>query len=166
MTRVDLSDGNWAELREPEQVSERLRRPIQRALARVSVQTWEVVLAAKRRRDGDEAQVVEAEVSDRDFDSLNEANDHCIVALVAAWSFPNPITLESVLDLPSRDYAVLRERCAPAVGSLFVSFDPTPELQSPTAPSSVSSGRSGAEAWEPRTLSLTSGAPGGSSSSD
>ena len=166
---VTLSGGNHAELRPPEEISERLRRPITRALARVSAAGWaamRVADKAQKLKDGEtlnDEELAALQLSEADIVAFGDANDYGVVGLVKHWTRPEPITLDSVLDLPAPDYDALRAAVAPLVSRLIIDFGASKDSDSPTEPSSASATRSeGAE----QTTSPESGGPTGSSSSD
>jgi len=148
---VTLSKDNWAELRPPEDVSERLRRPIRRALGRVRLEIMKAGQEANASVEGEgpEADRARAEaatiamqragMTQDEVDALGEANDAMVVALVAKWSYDRPITLDNVLDLPGADYDKLREvTSARYNGKGYVDTEPNPDPASPTAPSNGS----------------------------
>ena len=150
MSRIDLPSGGWAELKEPEQVLERHRRPISRAITRLSQEAWQILIKLEADKvtavtNGDvvETAALADRFSEADLDAFSDANDWGVVALVSAWSFQEPLSLESVQNRTAPDYDALRNACAPAVGRLFVDFSPTRDSDSPTAPSSDSATRSG-----------------------
>src|SRR5581483_6231716 len=65
---------------------------------------------------------------------LDELNDLAALALLVSWSAPEPITLDSLLDLPSEDYNAIRTAVAPLANDLLPDFGPTPEAGTPTTP--------------------------------
>jgi hypothetical protein len=157
--REELPGGNFAELRDPATVSERHRRPVARAMARLSEDAWVMLqrkdAAVQRAKEAGDAEdwvrhlttsegepIKALKFSEADVDTLNEANDLAIVALVASWSFPTDITLDNVLDLPNPAYDRLREVVGELTLQMFPNFRPDPSEGSPTEPSSVSEQRS------------------------
>lgn len=164
---VSLPNGQSATLRPVEEVSERLRRPIVRALRRVTPAVLEAAVSAANLPDGpaklEAAMQATRIASEEDTDAMNEANDLGVVALVESWSFPQEITLQGVLDLPAKAYDKLRETVAPLVNDLFVDASPNPE---PTSPFGSSNGSSTPSTAASLTASLTSGEPTASSSSE
>ena len=147
--RITLPSGGWVELRDVADVREKHRRPIARALARVSREGWET-LEQDRELDvdlkADDPDKVTAALKEKsklryspeDLDALSDSNDLCIVALVKNWSFQDEINIEGVLNRLAPDYEKLRELGTPAVSTLFISFAPSKDLSSPTPPSSES----------------------------
>ena len=137
---ITLSKENWAQLREPGEVSERLRRPISAAIRRVRAESLAAVQTAMRAAEdlpeGDErtraAAAAAQLLTDDEQEAMSEANDYGIVALVAKWSLDTPVTLDSVLDLPAKDYDRLRTVVAPLVNQLFVDAGPDEDPASPT----------------------------------
>jgi hypothetical protein len=119
MPNIDVPNG-WIELRDPKLVSERLRRPIMAKASQLSASS---------------NKAAEGEV---DADSLNgmfEFNDLLAVALVKAWSFEEPITVDGMLDLPTASYDAIQKIVAPLLSELLPSFEASPEADSPTDPS-------------------------------
>ena len=148
---ITLSKDNWAELRPPEDVSERLRRPIRRALGRVRLEIMKAGQDANAAIEGNGPEVDQARVEAStiamqragitadEMDAFTEANDAMVVALVAKWSYDRPITLDNVVDLPGADYDKLRDVVAARYnGKGYVDTEPNPDQASPTAPSNGS----------------------------
>lgn len=102
--RVDVFNG-WVELRDPEQVSERLRRPV----------FEKSIEAANLNTDGDQLDPVAMRF-------FSEFNDLLAVALVAEWSFNLPITVDGLQDLPSKSYDDVRKAVTPFMSSLIPDF--------------------------------------------
>lgn len=171
---IPLSGGNHAELREPQDVSERLRRPFINAMAQVSPEGSASLEAAQELRalkeDDPDYKAKRADLASRinfsavDLEHLDVANDAAVVAFLKHWTRPEPITPEAVLELPAGDYDALREAVAPLAMRLTVNFRPEKgnPPQSPTEPSSDSATRSEGAL---QTNSPTSGGPISSSES-
>jgi hypothetical protein len=158
---IALPSGACATLRRPEDVPERLHRPIRRAMARIRP---EVLLAgreaASREYVSDQARMEAAElaavkvgIKDTELDAFDEAQDATVVALVASWSYEGddaelrdlygrPVTVENVQDLPGRDYRTLRNVAARHVNAMFLDTSVSLDPASPTAPSNGSSSAS------------------------
>jgi len=176
MSVVVLSGGNSADMRTAAELSERQRRPAMNALIAVSPEGQMAIEASRRLQLDDEEKDPKKKLSEEerqklrsqahyskgDLALLDEANDLAIVAFTKNWTRPEPITLESVLDLPGPDYDALRRAVAPMVNDLFVRFTASKDPDSPTAPSSGSATRS---EGEQQTDFRPSGEPIGSSSS-
>lgn len=121
-----LPDGEWALLRDPVKVPERLRRPVMTLTTRLQPQIKATKTAAE---DGDDM-VLDADVLER----FEELNDLVIVAMVAEWSFELAISPETVGDLPGDAYDVLRREAAKGIKDLLPDFSPDPDPASPTGP--------------------------------
>jgi hypothetical protein len=161
--RIDLPSGGWAELSDPAIVIELKRRPVQRAMSRISAEGWATLQAQgkvqafeKREKDaleptGEERELAKAMYSEADVDALSTINDLAVAALVTEWSFDAPITVEAVLNRQGNDYDKLRAECAPAVAQMFLNTSPSKDESSPTKPSSES-----ATSWREATSAETS----------
>lgn len=121
MSRHELPDGQWAEFRDPEQVPERLRRPITRHAARLSS------TSVAEASDGD--------VAPHDLDILFDLNDALVLALVESWSFPSPVAADGLGELPGPAYDALLKLASPSMLALLPDFGPSPDPASPTPPS-------------------------------
>lgn len=95
----------WVELREPNLVPERLRRPVfEKSIAGQSL--------VDEGKDLDEATLK----------FFSEFNDVLAVAMISAWSFDGPVSLEGLMDLPSRSYDDIRKLVTPYVSDLIPDF--------------------------------------------
>lgn len=170
MTRIELPNGQWADLRDPEAVTERQRRPIARAVRGVRPEIVEMQQQAARRPDlpdgtpGPEKQAalraLQHAMTNEEADAYQDAGDLATVALVESWSFSAAITLDGVLDLPARSLDALRELVAPLASKLFVDTSPDPN---PAAPGGGSNGSATPSAEALSTTSPMSGASSASS---
>lgn len=115
--RLDLPDGAWAEVRDPKQVPERLRRPVSRAAAAAAATGFDA----------------EHMATPEQIDAITSLNDHVIRALVASWSFEAEVSVESILDLPAAAYDALAAHAAKQVLALMPDFGPNPDPKAPTA---------------------------------
>lgn len=118
--RVTLPSGGWVDLRPPETITERGRRPLLRLLNGVDFARMQ--------------NATETDFTDEEFDRFMMLNDQLAVAFVAAWSYEAPVTLEAVQDLPTMDYDALRDIVAPKIGELFPNFTPDEGPPDPLAP--------------------------------
>ncbi len=114
--RVELPGGGWADLRDPDAVTERQRKPF---------------LAASGRL------VKSDDMEDSGFIAVLDVQDALVLALVNAWSYEAPVTADSLLDLPCKALDALRAACFAHRDALTPDFGPTPDPASPTEPSSV-----------------------------
>lgn len=110
MKRVDLPDGQWLELRDPAEVTERQRRP---HLAAVSVYMGTPDYSAAR------------------VDALRACNETAAIALINGWSFPEAVSAEAMQDWPSLRYDQVMSVIEPLADglkwSLIVKPEATPE---------------------------------------
>ncbi len=116
---VQLPDNAHALLRDPSQVSERLRRPIMSAVSRLASG---VDVVGKS-----ESEVGAEMLASGGMDTMNEVNDLLVVALVESWSFPQSVSLEGVLDLPGATYDALRAAVSPHMTAMMPDFSPQPD---------------------------------------
>lgn len=171
--RVDLPDGQWAELRDPAQAPERLRRPVASAYQKVRPEILQGLEAANDQYEaakdsGDQEALKLAELararaaaamSPGEIDALSDANDHGIVALVAVWSYPQPVSIEAALDLPGRAYDALRTAVAPLIGKMWLDARADPNQP---APGGGSNGSAASSPAAPAIVSPSTGGPTGS----
>jgi hypothetical protein len=104
--RIELPDEQWAELRTPKDLTERLRRSLRHAMAkalRLDVRFKE--LAAQGVDLTDDAALL-MHLTDDEADALYDLQAASIVAYVSEWSF-GPVTTETVMDLPASVFDVL-----------------------------------------------------------
>jgi|SRR6185437_6632671 len=141
--RVELPKGQHAMLRDPEEVSERLRRPYvdrrQSAIASALSDgvSAEDIDAAMKGTDEQKAQLGVKMLASGMTSGMRDASDLLIIALVESWSFEMPIAVDSLLDLPSKTYSALLEACQGLAPGLDPDFAPNPDEDSPTTPSNA-----------------------------
>jgi hypothetical protein len=127
--RLDLPEGEWAELADPRKVTERKRRPYVTAMSAFN----EIAV-----RDA-EGVLVPSAFGEEQQRRLDTALDLLTVALVKAWSFeqgpgaPLPIAVESLQDLPVDCFDELRRAVGEISAVLLPNFSPTPDPKAPTA---------------------------------
>jgi hypothetical protein len=110
--RVEVFSG-WIELREPKLVSERLRRPVfEKSVGGSSL--------IEDEGDG---------ISEETMRFFSEFNDLVAIAMIEKWSFEFPVSLDGLLDLPSKTYDDVRKTVTPFVNELIPDFgvDPDPK---------------------------------------
>ena len=112
--RVEVFAG-WIELRDPELVPERLRRPV----------VAQSVKAAQFSDIDLESDDVDIEEATRALDFFSDLNDHLAMALIEAWSFAEPITIDGLLNLGGKTYDSIRKEVAPFVAKLMPDFGAT-----------------------------------------
>ena len=147
ITRHQLPGDGWADLRDPAEIPERLRRPVttlQMLLARDPAFA-NVVKDAKDKGvkaldDIDEDQAVDmvGAMGEESFARMQELSDRIIVSRVAGWSYDLPINQDALLDLPGSVYDKLKELTADGALQNGPDFSPSTEADSPTEPSTAS----------------------------
>lgn len=93
--RVDLTDGQWAELRDPSRLTNKQRRPLQIAGLKI----------AKFDKDG-----TPTEVDTSDPVAVLDFGEALVLALVESWSFDKPVPSEdpaSLDDMLGSDYDLI-----------------------------------------------------------
>ncbi|MGW7424427.1 hypothetical protein ACWGJB_31100 [Streptomyces sp. NPDC054813] len=147
ITRHQMPDQGWADLREPAEVPERLRRPvrtIQMKLAQnpafANVVKDAQAKGVKALNDIDEAQAVEmaSVMGDEALGLMDDLNDRLIISRVAGWSYGDEVSLDALQDLPGSVYDKLKEMCAEGALDGGPDFSPSTEADSPTEPSTAS----------------------------
>lgn len=115
-TRIDLPGGAWADLKDPEELTNRERKMLRRrvnAATKVGDELKAIGVTADMAREGVPdalAAQVEAVINEDAFDALSDAQAALIVAYVAAWSLDLPLpTLDTVDDLPAPVFDALAE---------------------------------------------------------
>lgn len=102
--RINVFNG-WVELRNPETVPERLRRPV-----------------FEKSVEGTKLSFETEEIDADAMKFFSEFNDLLAIALISEWSFDAEITPDGLLDLPSKAYDEIRSAVAPFVEKLIPSF--------------------------------------------
>jgi hypothetical protein len=127
--RITLSNGGWADIKAPAAVSERNRRPVEKALLAIG--------QSKAMQDLESATVgsIASTLDSASFDQFAELNDLLIMARLEAWSIEKPITLDNVLDLPGEDYKALQEATAQGITEMMPNFSASDDPNSPIKPS-------------------------------
>lgn len=117
MARLDVP-GGWVDLVDPEDVTERKRQPL----------TDLMFEAGAHAGTGEN-------VSPEVVKLMMRAEYAVIAALVVEWSFPQPVTIDGVMDLPGRAYKALKEATAGKMTALLPDFGVNPSEESPTGAS-------------------------------
>jgi hypothetical protein len=137
--RVTLPNGAWADFRPVSDITERMRRPIKKLSTQLA--SHPEFIAAVGQAEGKELtqaeQLALAGAMGDAFDVLEELQDRLVCAAVRGWSFPQEVTPDGLLDLPSAVLDSLREYSAPYQSALNPNFEPTTESDSPTGPSNA-----------------------------
>lgn len=122
--KIDLGNG-WAKLRDPQEISERTRRPlakVQRLLGGSDIGAALINFTETNKRDPNEqelAKLLQPYLSDDEMDLFERSNDLLILALTEEWSFDAPITEDSIQDLPVRAYDALRDATQPLLQKIL-----------------------------------------------
>lgn len=108
--RVEVFSG-WIELRDPDLVPERLRRPV-----------FEKSVAGRNLVQEDDANVDERAIS-----FFSDFNDLLAICMIKEWSFEQPISAEGLLDLSGKTYDDIRKTVAPYITKLIPDFGVNPD---------------------------------------
>jgi hypothetical protein len=144
--KIDLGNGEWAKLREPKEVRERDRRPlekVQRSLLGSGLGDALIERAQAGVENVSEAEMVELlrpHLADDAMDLISDADDLLIKALVEEWSYETPITVETIQDLPGRAYDALKEACGPLLNAVLGNEGGEEEIHNPASPTTPGSG--------------------------
>lgn len=150
MSRIELPDGEWAELRDPKKVPERLRRPAKAASFEMyrtrQKQLEETASTASPAAPAagawgappeDEVAPPVDDGTGYSLDQITASVDAGIVALVASWSFGDVVTEDTLLDLPSDAYDAIVAAVTPMIAEMFQTMEPSTDPASPSSPLSV-----------------------------
>lgn len=137
--RVALPNGAWADFRPVSDITERMRRPIKKLSTQLASHPdfVEAVNSAQGKELSQTEQLKIAGAMGDAFDVLEELQDRLVCAAVRGWSFPQEVTPDGLLDLPSAVLDSLREYASPYQSALNPNFEPTTESASPTGPSNA-----------------------------
>lgn len=118
--RVELSRGQWADLRDVDELTNGQRRPFMLAVAELSALTEPNVDGTPSLTGAREPAKAAA--------ALLATGDALLGALVSAWSFELPIPSAdpaSLEAIPARDYDALQAAAQEAMPSVVGAADPT-----------------------------------------
>lgn len=142
---IQLPDGQTALFRDPEQVPERLRRPLLAAWkgTMAGVEEWKTAADGTILTDKDGKPVHKTQeemgremMAGSASEAFTEGGDRVILALCQSWSLDAPLTVDGLLDLPGATYRALYEAASPWLLKLLpASFTPDKDPESPTQPS-------------------------------
>lgn len=130
---LPLPNGQHALLRDPESVPERLRRPYERVKTRMGAYAADIPDTLPEREREIQAGIAMMKAQP---ELMDELNDTLILALVEAWSYEVPVTLDGILDLPGPALDILLQKCKELSPRMMTNFEPTVDRESPTVPSS------------------------------
>ena len=101
MRRIDLPGGQWADLRDTEEVTTGGKRKVLIILAGLTGAVQKLADAS----DENGVTVTDPGLTETEVEGFLRMQDAAIVALLAAWSLPDPLpTLDNLTDLPSGLY--------------------------------------------------------------
>ena len=123
--RVNVT-GGWVELREPEEVPERLRRPI------VNITMSGIPLQAKLDSLLENPEQADSNDLAQFMAFSTEFGDKAALAFIKEWSFPDPITSESIQDLPSKVFDEIQAAISPLANRLLPNFGVDVDPKAPT----------------------------------
>lgn len=129
-----LEAGGWIEIRDPRTVTERARRPLMK-MAMAAVRHQGVMNIDESDPEAVAATLAAAPEVIGEFENLNDA---LIIAMLTGWSFDVPITMDDLLDLPTKTYQEIQTVIAPLITIIMPNFEPTPDAASPTVASNES----------------------------
>lgn len=142
MHRVELPGGQWADLRDKEEITTRGRRGIQAIAASLAD------ALPKLQGVTDDTNMAALGLSETEMDAFLRLQEATVVAFLAAWSLPDPVpTLVTVGDLPVALYDALSLATAKdgaQIASLSVDMSPgeAPDPKDPSGASASSDGPS------------------------
>jgi len=142
--KVDLGNGSWAKLRDPQDVTDKQRRPLAKLQRLLAASNLGEALTQRAQMgeevtDKDLQDLLKPVLADDEWELLESTSDLLIVALVEEWSFDTPIIVESVQNLPGRVSKALRAACDPLLTDVLgiESEEDVLDPESPTPPGSV-----------------------------
>ncbi len=139
MTRLDLPDGEWAELASPRKVSDRRRRAFISAMNDSNAATADLPQIPNPRaaKPGQPATVPDPmHMTGEQADLQFHAMDMLVLCFVKAWSFEGEINLDTIEDLDTGSKDTLVAKCVEFIPELvpdYGSADPDPKVPEPTS---------------------------------
>lgn len=133
---VDLPNGEWLELRDPEDVTERARRKVSNIIGRLTPATRKLVSTpADPNQPADERDAnVMATITETDLETFDSLNDLLAEALIEKWSLSIPVEAAAMPDLPSKMYRAVQAAVAPYIGQVMAPLDTTTISRDPQSP--------------------------------
>lgn len=128
MSRHDVH-GGWVELREPEDVPQRLRRKVISAIGSIAADSSTV--AALQASATPEEMV--ASVGGNSFDTFLGLQDVAILALVSAWSFGPQVDAATFDEIGGRAVDDMATLCMPLLDRMMPTFAPDPDPKATSA---------------------------------
>lgn len=126
--------GGTATLREPSEMTERQRRSVRNVMFDALG-----ALGIDSITPGIDPESIHVDAGAGDV--LFRLRDAAIAASLVSWTLDVPLpTVDQIQDLPGDVYDALASATSGVSAGLSVNFDPTPDAESPTQPSSSSDG--------------------------
>ena len=138
MSRLDLPDGEWAELASPRKVSDRRRRSFLAAMNDTAAATADLPQVANPRslEPGQPLTIPDpARMTGDQVELQFHAFDLLVLCFVKAWSFETPVTLEAVEDLDTGSKDTLTAACLPLMEEMMPDYSPEVDPKAPTSAS-------------------------------
>ena len=132
MSRLDLPDGEWAELAAPRKVSDRRRQAYLVAVADAAALTADLPKVAGP--DGT-LTVDPAYLRGEHVAAQAHAFDLLVLCYVKAWSLPDPVTLDAVQDLDTGTKDTIVGACLPLMTEMMPDYSPDVDPKAPTSAS-------------------------------
>ena len=127
--RIDLGDGDWAELRHPNKIPRQQTLNYRQVFYRVAQHAVGVDDSLSPTAAG--AAMVQA----GGLQAMEDLADALVLAVVKDWSF-GEVTQEVLLETPTADLKKITDRCTDEyIRMLQPDFGVTPDRDSPTSPS-------------------------------
>lgn len=138
--RIELPDGAWADLRSPRSVTRGARKPVRTATARLNRYrdalrelSGEKYDPPVRTKEEEKAVQNAWQLSPEEIEIYDSVQEPLTVALIEAWSFDAPITVDGLNEIPAQDADALIIHCSPMLDDLFVDTA-TPDTESEDSP--------------------------------
>ena len=123
--RVELPDGQWAEIAPPKKVPERKRRRYVSAMTAL-------VQATNHLPKNEKGEPDQSEFGSAEMELVDAVGDALIVALVREWSF-GEVTPDAVAELPADAFDVLLIVCRDLAPELTPNYDLSPDPKAVTS---------------------------------
>ena len=138
--RHELAGGGWVELRDPDEVPERLRQPLKVASLTLgkypAIRKQAELISEGIQCPPDLAEQAMSEMADGGGELAFRMAQLNILARVSAWSFGDTVTSDGLLDLPGKVYDQIESLCGSS-DQLAEDLGPSPDPESPTPPSTA-----------------------------
>ena len=136
MTRLDLPDGDWAELVPPRKVSDRRRRAFISAMNDTAAATADLphVPNPRSMEAGQPLTIPDpARMTGTMVELQFHAFDLLVLCFVKAWSFETPVTLEAIEDLDTGSKDTLTAACMPLMEEMMPDYSPDVDPKATTS---------------------------------